>query len=64
MRILLDECVPKPLKKHLSDYDITDYDITGYDITGYDIKTVVEMGLGRDKKWFSTQTDEKASIYC
>lgn len=59
MRILLDECVPKPLKKRLSDYDITDYDITGYDI-----KTVVEMGLGRDKKWFSTQTDEKASIYC
>lgn len=34
MRILLDECVPKPLKKHLADYDI---------------KTVVEMSWAGTK---------------
>ncbi|MEO1762229.1 MAG: DUF5615 family PIN-like protein [Cyanobacteria bacterium J06629_18] len=34
MRILLDECVPKPLKRELSDYDI---------------RTVVEMGWSGKK---------------
>lgn len=34
MRILLDECVPKPLKKHLLNYDV---------------QTVVEMGWSGTK---------------
>lgn len=34
MRILLDECVPKPIKRELSDYDI---------------RTVVEMGWSGKK---------------
>ena len=34
MRILLDECVPKPLKRELSDYEI---------------RTVVEMGWSGKK---------------
>jgi len=37
MRILLDECAPRPLKRELMDYDI---------------RTVVEMGWSPKKEWW------------
>ncbi len=43
MRILLDECAPRPLKRELKDYDI---------------RTVVVQGVVKQKEWRTSETND------